>query len=81
MLPPSLQLILLAIPYTHSIIASKAAFLGNYALVVRSILFITAFTVLVLYVAARIFSTERIITARFTSFDLRERFLKKRADR
>jgi len=81
MLPPALQLILLAIPYTHSIIASKAAFLGNYALVVRSILFITAFTVLVLYVAARIFSTERIITARFTSFDLRERFLKKGTDR
>jgi len=81
MLPPAIQVILLAIPYTHSIIASKAAFMGNYALMLRSILFITAFTVLVLYVAARIFSTERIITARFTSFDLRSRLLKKRKDR
>jgi ABC-2 type transport system permease protein len=73
MLPPTVRLILLAIPYTHSIIASKAAFLGNYAVVLRSIAYIAVFTVIVLYLAARIFSTERIITARFTSFSIRDR--------
>lgn len=73
MLPPTVRLILLAIPYTHSIIASKAAFLGNYAVVLRSIAYIAAFTVIVLYLAARIFSTERIITARLTSFSIRDR--------
>ncbi len=73
MLPPTVRLILLAIPYTHSIIASKAAFLGNYAVVLRSIAYIAAFTIIVLYLAARIFSTERIITARFTSFSIRDR--------
>ena len=77
MLPPTVRWILLAIPYTHSIVASKAAFLGNYAVVVRSIAYIAAFTVAVLYVAARIFSTERIITARFTSFSLKSLFRKR----
>ncbi|MGD2142823.1 MAG: ABC transporter permease [Candidatus Bathyarchaeota archaeon] len=78
MLPGYLQIILLVIPYTHSIVASKAAFLGNYALVLRSIGYIAAFTLVVLYVAAKIFSTERIITARFTNINLK-RLLGKRA--
>ena len=73
MLPPAIQWVLLAIPYTHTMLATKAAFLGDYWTMVRSILYISAFTVVVLWVAARIFSTERIITARFTSFSLRRR--------
>jgi ABC-2 type transport system permease protein len=68
MLPPAIQWILLAIPYTHTMLATKAAFLGNYGIVIRSILYISAFTILVLWIAAKIFSTERIITARFTKF-------------
>jgi ABC-2 type transport system permease protein len=74
MLPQSLQYILLIIPYTHSIIATKAAFLGNYFVVLRSIFFISIWTVVVLYIAAKIFSTERIITARFSLGDLFKRF-------
>ncbi len=70
MLPPTLQYILLIIPYTHTIIATKAAFLGNYFIVLRSIFFISIWTVVVLYIAAKIFSTERIITARFQFGDL-----------
>ena len=74
MLPPAFQYLLLVIPYTHSIIATKAAFLGNYFMVMRSIFFISIWTVAVLYIAAKIFSTERIITARFTFGDLFKRF-------
>ncbi len=74
MLPQTLQWILLIIPYTHSIIATKAAFLGDYLVVIRSIVFISVWTVAVLYIAAKIFSTERIITARFTLGDLGKRF-------
>lgn len=77
MLPPAVRWTLLVIPYTHSIVASKAAFLGNYLSVAKSIAYITAFTVAVLYLAARIFSTERVITARIRSFSLRE-LLRKR---
>ena len=74
MLPQYLQYILLIIPYTHSIIATKAAFLGNYFVVLRSIFFISIWTVVVLYIAAKIFSTERIITARFSLGDLFKRY-------
>ena len=74
MLPPAFQTILLIIPYTHSIIATKAAFLGNYFQVMRSIFFISIWTVVVLYIAARIFSTERIITARFSMGDIFKSF-------
>jgi ABC-2 type transport system permease protein len=66
MLPTTVQWILLIIPYTHSIIATKAAFLGDYFLVIRSIFFIGIWTIIMLYTSAKVFSTERIITARFT---------------
>ena len=69
MLPQSFQYLMLVIPYTHSIIATKAAFLGNYFVVLRSIFFISIWTVAVLYIAAKIFSTERIITAQFSLSD------------
>ncbi len=69
MLPQSFQYIMLVIPYTHSIIATKAAFLGEYFIVMRSIFFISIWTVAVLYIAARIFNTERIITAQFSLGD------------
>ena len=78
MLPQTFQWLMLAIPYTHSILASKAAFMGDYWMVLRSIAYISAFTIIVLYAAAKIFSTERIITARFTSRSLSDLFKKRR---
>ena len=66
MLPNAVQWILLLIPYTHSIVATKAAFLGDYFVVMRSLVFIGAWTVAMLYIAAKVFSTERIITAQFS---------------
>ncbi|TRO53965.1 ABC transporter permease [Candidatus Bathyarchaeota archaeon] len=77
MLPQGVQWLMLIIPYTHSIIATKAAFLANYIVVVRSIVFISVWTLVVLYIAAKIFSTERIITARFTLGDFGRRFKRK----
>lgn len=77
MLPQSVQWGLLIIPYTHTIIASKAAFMGNYFIVVRSIVFISIWTVAVLYIAARIFSTEKIITAQFSLDGIRD-YLRRR---
>jgi ABC-2 type transport system permease protein len=68
---------MLAIPYTHTMIATKAAFLGDYFIVMRSIFFISIWTVALLYIAAKIFSTERIITARFTFGDIGKIFKRK----
>jgi ABC-2 type transport system permease protein len=65
-LPYPFQMVLYAIPYTHAILASKAAFMGDYFIMVRSIAYISVFTVVVLYVAAKIFTTEKIVTARIS---------------
>jgi ABC-2 type transport system permease protein len=65
-LPYPFQLVLYAIPYTHAILASKAAFMGDYFIMLRSIAYISVFTVVVLYVAAKIFTTEKIVTARIS---------------
>jgi len=66
MLPPPLQIVLYAIPYTHAILASKAAFMGDYFTMLRSIAYISVFTIVVLYIAAKIFTTEKIVTARIS---------------
>lgn len=80
MLPTTVQWILLLIPYTHSIIATKAAFMGDYFIVVRSIVFIGIWTIAMLYVATKVFSTERIITARFTWGRLGELFKRRKTN-
>jgi len=65
-LPPAVQVAMYVVPYTHSILASKAAFMGDYATMLVSIGYISLFTVAILYVTARIFTSERIITARLS---------------
>lgn len=72
-LPPAVQIVLYAIPFTHSIVAAKAAFLGNYPTVFVSIAYISLFTVAVLYVAAKIFTSEKVVTARISMRRLRLR--------
>jgi len=64
MLPLALRLVLLAIPYTHPMLAARASFTGDYTTAVLGIIYVTAFTLVVLYVAARIFTTEKILTMR-----------------
>jgi ABC-2 type transport system permease protein len=65
-LPPAVQVVLYAIPFTHSITAAKAAFLGNYSTVFVSIAYISLFTLVILYVAAKIFTSEKVVTARIS---------------
>jgi ABC-2 type transport system permease protein len=62
MLPLPLRLVLLAIPYTHPMLAAKASFTGDYTTAILGIIYVTAFTLVVLYIAARIFTTEKILT-------------------
>ena len=64
MLPRSVQAVLYAIPYTHTILATRGALLGQYGPAMLSLGYIVAFTVAVLCVAAKTFSSERVITAR-----------------
>ncbi len=63
-LPFPLMIVLLAIPFTHPMLAARAAFTGDYLTAVIGIVYVTIFTIAVLYIAARLFGTEKILTAR-----------------
>jgi len=63
-LPMPLQIVLLAIPFSHPVLASRAAFTENYALIVGGIIYVSLFTAAILYLAAKLFSTEKILTAK-----------------
>lgn len=74
-LPFPLSIILLAIPFTHAMTAANVAFTGNYLLAIGGIAYMAIFTVAILYIAARLFGTEKILTAKlkFGKFRLRRK--------
>ena len=63
-LPFPLSIILLAIPFTHSMLATNVAFTGDYVGAIGGIIYMAIFTVVVLYIASRLFGTEKILTAK-----------------
>jgi len=63
-LPFPLSIILLAIPFTHSMIATNVTFTGNYIGAIGGIIYMAIFTIVVLYIASRLFGTEKILTAK-----------------
>ena len=72
-LPFPLMIVLLAIPFTHPMLASKVAFTGDYLTAVMGIVYVSIFTIAVLYIAARLFGTEKILTAKLKFKWLRKR--------
>lgn len=64
-----------AIPFSQPIIASKAVTMADYLTVGLGIIYVTAFTLVIMYVASRLFATEKILTVK-----LRFRGLRKRAE-
>jgi ABC-2 type transport system permease protein len=63
-LPFFVKAIFYAIPYSHPVIASKAVVLGDYGTVVFGIVYVATFTVVIMYIASRLFATEKILTAK-----------------
>lgn len=63
-IPLALKAVLFAIPYSQPIIASKAVVLGDYTTVIFGIIYVAAFTVVIMYIASRLFATEKILTAK-----------------
>ncbi len=64
LLPFPLRILILAIPYSHPILTSKAVIMGDHLTAVLGILYVSAFTVAILYVAAKLFATEKILTVK-----------------
>ena len=63
-LPLAVKAVFYAIPYSHPIIASKAVVSGDYATVIFGIVYVALFTVIIMYIASRLFATEKILTAK-----------------
>lgn len=64
-LPIALKIVMYAIPFSHPIIASKAVTMGDYLTAVFGIIYVTAFTLVIMYAASRLFATEKILTVKF----------------
>jgi ABC-2 type transport system permease protein len=63
-LPFAIKALFYAIPYSHPILASKAVVSGDYGTVVFGIVYVAIFTVVIMYIASRLFATEKILTAK-----------------
>jgi len=72
-LPLALKIVIYAIPYSHPIIASKAVTMGDYWTAVFGIVYVTAFTLVIMYIASRLFATEKILTMKLKFKGLRKR--------
>lgn len=63
-LPGAMQAVILAIPFSYPILASQAMYTQQYLLVILGVVYQAVFTAAVLALAARVFSTEKILTAK-----------------
>lgn len=63
-LPIAIKIAIFAIPYSHPIIASRAITMGDYFTVILGIVYVSAFTLAIMYVASRLFATEKILTVK-----------------
>lgn len=72
-LPLVARIVLLAIPYTHPMLAAQATLTGNYLTAVFGVVYVAIFTVALLYIAAKLFATEKILTAKLKFRGLRLR--------
>ncbi|MBS7632449.1 ABC transporter permease [Candidatus Bathyarchaeota archaeon] len=75
MLPLAARIALYAIPYTHPIIASKSVTMGDNLTAALGIVYVAVFTLVIMYVASRLFATEKILTIKlkFKGFRKREK--------
>jgi len=67
-----LRILIFAIPYSHPILTARAAITGDYTIAIGGIIYVSIFTVAILYVAARFFATEKVLTARIKLRKLRK---------
>ena len=59
LLPLPIKAVLFAIPFSQPVIASKAVIAGDYLSTILGIVYVAAFTLVVMYIASRLFATEK----------------------
>jgi ABC-2 type transport system permease protein len=61
-IPIALRILVFAIPFTHPMMAMRALMLDNYPLVIGGIAYTAVFTVIMIWIAVRIFNSDRLLT-------------------
>lgn len=61
-LPLPAKILILAIPFSHPFLATPNIMLGHYSAVLYGILYMAVFFLVLVVIAARIFSTDRVLT-------------------
>jgi ABC-2 type transport system permease protein len=61
-IPAVLQVLVFAIPFSHPMMAMRALMLDNYSLVIGGIAYTAVFTVVMVWIAVRIFNSDRLLT-------------------
>ncbi|MEM3622962.1 MAG: ABC transporter permease [Candidatus Bathyarchaeia archaeon] len=72
-LPIALRIFIYAIPFSHPIIAAKAVTMGDNLTAALGVVYVAAFTIVIMYIASRLFATEKILTAKLKFRGLRRR--------
>lgn len=67
----SFKIIIFIIPFSHTFFAYKFLLMGKYGLVIGGVIYLAAFSIFLLYLAGKIFSSDKLFTAKFTLFSLR----------
>ncbi len=60
--PVALRVLVFAIPFSHPMMAMRALMLDNYALVIGGVAYTAIFTMVMVVLAVRIFSSDRLLT-------------------
>jgi ABC-2 type transport system permease protein len=61
-LPLPVKLLIYAIPFSHPFLATPNIMLGHYSAVLYGILYMAVVFFVLVFIAARIFSTDRVLT-------------------
>lgn len=68
-----LKIFLYIIPFSHPIIASNALVFQDYPIVIGGIIYMIIFATVMIYIAVRLFNTDKVLTARFSIKKLKRR--------
>jgi len=63
-MPMGLKIFLYLIPFSHPFIASKVLIFDNYSIVIAGIIYLIIFAALTMYLAIRLFNTDKVLTAK-----------------
>ncbi len=74
-LPMALKIVVFAIPFSHPMMAMRSLMFDNYSLVLGGIGYVLILSIVLIWIIVKIFSTERVLTAKLSLQRLRQKIL------